>query len=361
MKNRLPRLLAVLMATAFSGATHAQSTDVVVMRRQVAPPNPRPVDPAAPGTGTPGTGTNPTAPGTGGDGATPTTPGTGTGDTPATPAPSPAPTPAPVVDPYKWFVGEYGTPASLCSDSTTQTRPVTCERVDAAGVRTVVADSNCTSERKPETTEYNVVSWSGCSYEWVQGGFTPWSSTCSSTATRTQTVTCRRSDNSIARDEKFCTETKPPVKEGPTSVVSSCGGTVNNPGYETGTLDGWVIGAYFPQSKPVISTMAHSGGYSVSMPAYKSWYGTENEAIEQTVPTRVGQKYVLSFWAYVTTSEGVVMAFNGSNYGTIYSPNKWSKGSITVTATSTTSRIGAYATIRGQAVYLDDFALTPVF
>jgi hypothetical protein len=342
MKNGNAKLLALLTAMALAGGAHAQTTDVVIMRRQIAPPNPRPVNPTTPGNGHPGT-----------------TPGTGTEETPSTPTPTQTPTPIAVS--YRWFVGDYGDPASLCSDSTTHTRPVTCERIDAAGLRTVVADSNCTSERRPETIEYNVISWSGCTYEWVQGGFTPWSSTCSPSATRTQTVVCRRSDNSTARDEKYCTETKPPVKEGPATVVTSCGGTVNNAGFETGTLDGWVIGAYFPASRPIISTMSHSGGYSVTMPANPKWSGTEYETIEQTVTTKVGQKYTLSFWAYVTTSEGVTMSYNGMNYGTIYGQNKWSKGSITFTASAATSRIGAYALIRGQALYLDDFTLTPVF
>lgn len=350
MKNKMHRIIAILMTTLPHGVAYAQAAqtaDVIVMRRTIALPNKRPVDAGTSGGGT----------------VSPSNPGTGTGGTPATPTPTTTPTPGstPVDDPYKWFSGDYGTPASLCSDSTTRARPVTCERVDASGTRTVVDESYCTSTRKPDTTEYNVISWSGCTYDWVEGGFTPWSSTCSPSATRTQDVICRRSDNSIARDEKFCTKTKPPVKEGPTSVVSSCGGNVNNPGFETGTLDGWVPGAYFAASKPVISTMSHSGGYSVTMPANPNWSGTNYESIEQTVPTKVGQKYTLSFWAYITTTEGVVMAFNGSNYGTIYSQNKWSQGSVSFTANSTTLRIGAYAVIRGQAVYLDDFTLTPVF
>src|SRR5690606_30183013 len=46
--------------------------------------------------------------------------------------------------------------------------------------------------------------YSGCSYSAVFGAWSPWSSTCSASATRTRSVSCRRSDGTIVGNSE-CT------------------------------------------------------------------------------------------------------------------------------------------------------------
>lgn len=94
---------------------------------------------------------------------------------------------------YAWATGAWSGFSSTCSSGATRTRAVTCRR-DPLG--TTVADSYCTSG-KPATSEV-VAQYGGCSYapaNW--SGWSAWSSTCSASATRTQSAQCRRSDGSI--------------------------------------------------------------------------------------------------------------------------------------------------------------------
>src|SRR3546814_4573278 len=79
------------------------------------------------------------------------------------------------------------------SDVCSSDLSVTCRR-DPLG--TTVADSFCASA-KPATSEVSG-QYGGCSYSatnWT--GWSAWSSTCSASATRTQTAQCRRSDGAI--------------------------------------------------------------------------------------------------------------------------------------------------------------------
>jgi hypothetical protein len=61
-----------------------------------------------------------------------------------------------------------------------------------------------TSETTPQ--------YSGCGYSWNVGGWSGWSSTCSSSATRTRSVSCRRSDGSTVHDA-FCSTARPSANE----------------------------------------------------------------------------------------------------------------------------------------------------
>src|SRR3546814_8258601 len=94
---------------------------------------------------------------------------------------------------YNWQSGAWSGWNSSCSASATRTRSVTWRR-DPLG--TTVADSFCASA-KPATSEVSG-QYGGCSYSatnWT--GWSAWSSTCSASATRTQTAQCRRSDGAI--------------------------------------------------------------------------------------------------------------------------------------------------------------------
>ena len=117
---------------------------------------------------------------------------------------------------YDWISGAWQDPGASCTASETQTRSVTCRRSDGA----TVSNSNCDSGSKPATSQ-TVADYSGCSYDWVEGGFGAWSSTCSSSATRTQTVTCRRGDGTTVSNSLCNSGSKPATSE-TSAVYSGC-------------------------------------------------------------------------------------------------------------------------------------------
>ena len=94
---------------------------------------------------------------------------------------------------YDWVPNNttsgWGPTSSQCSSSATQTRSVICRRSDG----TTVSDSNCSGPRPASSR--TVADYSGCSY--ARGPVTntgPWASGCSSNTSRTITYACRRSD-----------------------------------------------------------------------------------------------------------------------------------------------------------------------
>ena len=95
---------------------------------------------------------------------------------------------------YAWTPNDtttgWGASSNTCSSSATQTRSVVCRRSDG----TTVTDSNCTGTRPASTR--TVTDYSTCSY--TRGPTVtntgPWASGCSSNTTRTLTYNCRRSD-----------------------------------------------------------------------------------------------------------------------------------------------------------------------
>lgn len=98
---------------------------------------------------------------------------------------------------YQWKVGEWQMPEG-CSSSVVMTRSVSCLRSDGS----VVSDGQCSGAgAKPETTQQGA-SYSTCTYKWYNSGLV-WNSTCSATATQSQTVYCQRS-NGDAVEDAFC-------------------------------------------------------------------------------------------------------------------------------------------------------------
>ena len=118
---------------------------------------------------------------------------------------------------YDWQTGSFGSWNNTCTSSATRSRNVTCRRGDG----TTVSDSNCNPGTKPATSETSAV-YSGCSYNWVESGFGNWNSTCSSSATRTQTVSCRRSDGTTVGNSNCNAGTKPATSQ-TQAVYSGCG------------------------------------------------------------------------------------------------------------------------------------------
>src|SRR5690606_28329473 len=116
--------------------------------------------------------------------------------------------------------GAWGGWNSTCSANATRTRSVSCRRSDG----TTVANSECTSRGVALTpTSQTSAQYSGCSYSAVFGAWSGWSSTCSSSATRTRTASCRRSDGTTVANAE-CTNrgvALSPTSE-TTGVYSGC-------------------------------------------------------------------------------------------------------------------------------------------
>jgi hypothetical protein len=127
-----------------------------------------------------------------------------------------------------WTTGTRGpwTP-SECSPSATYEIPSTCRAHVAVGdAGFVVADANCTASTKP-TSPAPVVITTGClSIDWMATPTGTYSSTCSSAATRPQTVACtaKSSDGSsfTLPDARCNAATRPSTTSAPTGVYSGC-------------------------------------------------------------------------------------------------------------------------------------------
>lgn len=125
---------------------------------------------------------------------------------------------------YQWYVSQWNNDGS-CGDSAVQTRTVSCQRSEGS----MVEAKFCTTP-KPASTQ-TVTDYTGCKFEWnsVPG---QWSSSCSTAATRTNTVTCRRSDGSTVGEEYCPAGSKPPVTE-TQEVLSQCS--------YVGTYENWSV------------------------------------------------------------------------------------------------------------------------
>ena len=195
-------MLATTTAMAMPVVVQAQTsnTDVVVMRRTIAPPT-RTVP-----TPTPTTTPTPTS--------TPTPTQTPT-PTP-TPTTTPTPTPTPTPDAARWVPSDWTyVDSATCTDSARQTRTVTCQ--DGT---TEVDVARCTAA-KPDLTQ-TVARTDGCTYAWTPIAYTPYDSSCADAATRTVTApsVCKRSDQKTETDETKC-GTKP-VPELTRAIYDSC-------------------------------------------------------------------------------------------------------------------------------------------
>jgi hypothetical protein len=105
---------------------------------------------------------------------------------------------------HDWVgAGTWSDWSSTCSATATRTRTAAqCVRRFDGLVETDL--SKCDAGSKPSTTETHS-DFSGCSFSWTGGtdaDWSPWSSTCSTSATRTRAVTCKRSDGTVVGDEQ---------------------------------------------------------------------------------------------------------------------------------------------------------------
>src|SRR5690606_6498453 len=80
-----------------------------------------------------------------------------------------------------------------------RTRTAECLRSDG----TVVANSECTSRGVSlSATSETEARYGSCTYSAEFGSWSGWTSDCSSTATRTRSVQCRRSDGTVVADSE---------------------------------------------------------------------------------------------------------------------------------------------------------------
>ncbi len=120
---------------------------------------------------------------------------------------------------------------SACSPSATRTRQYQCVRSNDGGQ--IVADGECTSRGVNLTESQTGANYASCSYSWAQGGFGAWSSTCSNTATRTQSVWCRRDVDGTTVADGNCNAGARPASSQTTGQYSGCSYTAG------GTPSGW--------------------------------------------------------------------------------------------------------------------------
>jgi hypothetical protein len=133
---------------------------------------------------------------------------------------------------YAFDAGSWSDWNSHCSNGATRTRSVTCRRSDGTGL----ADAECTNRgiSKPASSDTQGV-YDQCSY--AAGGSTTyggWTSACSSNAQRSVTRQCIRSDGSVVSSAE-CTNRGVAVTSTQTGAVyDGCGY-----GYSTGGWSDW--------------------------------------------------------------------------------------------------------------------------
>jgi hypothetical protein len=130
---------------------------------------------------------------------------------------------------YEFKTTAWGAFNSGCSASAVRTRDVWCQRSN----NDRVDNRECTNrgQSMPATTE-TAAQYGSCSYSWEQGGFGSWSSGCSNTATRIQTVRCKRDLDGATAAESSCSGAKP--------ALSQTSGQYGSCSYSAGgTPSGW--------------------------------------------------------------------------------------------------------------------------
>lgn len=109
---------------------------------------------------------------------------------------------------FSWKPSEWTSDTPGCGSNVPQSRTLSC--VDGNG--TTVSNSLCSSVTPPPTTQIGS-DYSSCSYSWATGEWFPWSSQCSATASRERAVSCMRSDGSVADNDSRCADPKPAEEE----------------------------------------------------------------------------------------------------------------------------------------------------
>jgi len=255
---------------------------------------------------------------------------------------------------YDWKVDQWDGSGG-CGDTVTQRRSVSCIRSEGS----TVADGYCGS-LKPAPSQ-TITDYSACTYSWkVVPGL--WSSTCSASATRTNSVTCLRQDNQEV-DDSFCSTTKPETVntgnyssctytpsygEYQTCMANSNGGTA---GTQTATItscrrsDGVIVdtGACKPASLSKSCTITYTPTYAdtyttCTANSAGSTAGTQSSNITSCTRSSDGASVPNSYCSAATTSRSCTITYTPT-YSTVYgvcTPNSTGSTVGTETAPITT-------------------------
>lgn len=266
----------------------------------------------------------------------------------------------------EWSYGPWGwegvadATSSTCSLDALQTREAVCNARLSDGTITAVPDENCTEPKEP--TERVKGSVAGCDYDWVIGDWTPWSSTCSASASRSRTVQCvRRDGNDTVVDGNLCVASNGGSipENGQTGPnVTDCTGLLRNGGFEQGTFstaDEWTVpvGTAFP------TNVRFEGEKSMLIsPNFRNLPATQ---IISTIP---GYTYNLSVNFRTSSNFGIVVRANNAAFISVASvptggTNVWlgTSGSFVATETTTTIAISRSSTSE-YFLYVDNLILT---
>ena len=249
-----------------------------------------------------------------------------------------------------WATGNFVADPRACSASAVDTRSVTCTQTRPDGSTfTAPSESLCTAA-KPAATQPAVSPYAGCSYNWVTGGYGAWSSTCSASATQSQTADCMRSTTppTVVGDD-FCGSqvTASPRIQGPVQNVTDCGGVLTNGGFEsTPALSGFTLGSSDGGANMVLRTKVQdyhvrTGSNSLGGPRLSN---SRTVWAEQVITTKPGVTYSLSGWMATGNNTTLSLAWKtapGAAGSVISSVNSntldynFKQYSVTATATST--------------------------
>ena len=248
---------------------------------------------------------------------------------------------------YEWAVSQWNNDGS-CGESAVQTRTVTCQRSEG----TAVSDGFC-SETSPKPASSQTVSdYSGCTYEWhSEPG--PWSSGCSTTATRTNQVTCNRSDGNTVSDD-YCSGNRPPATEtGENLAQCSYVGIYDNWTDCKATTQGSMVGT----QTGTLASCQRSDGLSVDK---KNCGSTQTRACEVDVDRYVREPSDVADRANLPASIRVYNQSTSATLGlTVVSTLCWDRQVNAQTGNATCANLptGAniYDIMQIPAVYSSDF------
>lgn len=253
--------------------------------------------------------------------------------------------------------------SSTCSPDASRSRTYDCRRSDG----TIVADSECTSRSINLSESEDQAVYSGCSYSWNAGSWSGWSSSCSATATRTRSVTCRRDPLGTTVSDSYCAATKPSTSE-VTGQYNGCSysaanwsgwsawsSTCSSNATRTQTAqcrrsDGTIVAASECTSRGISLTQSDTGanysscGYSASFGAWSAWSSTCSASATRTRTATCYRSDGTAVAAAECTGRGISMSptsettpqYGGCGYS--WNVGGWSGWSSSCSSSATRTR-----------------------
>lgn len=277
---------------------------------------------------------------------------------------------------HEWVTAPWGAWSSTCSNTAIHTRSVTCKRkFDGA----LVADAECPTP-KPATSETQGV-YSSCSYAAEFGAWAAWSSECSTSSNRTRTVQCRRSNGDIVPNTVCSANgvTMTPVSE-TSARYGSCTYSRDNPGawtswsstcsssatrsrtYECRRSNGDIVANSECTSRGINLSESENGAqyggcsYSANFGAWGSWSSTCSSSAFRTRSATCRRSDGSTVSNSECTSRGISLTpttessaqYGGCSYSTAF--GAWSGWSSSCSASATRSRSATCVRSDGTAV-----------